>query len=312
MHKHIARLRGGGCCASVQQERVKEVSFPAASKGYDDAASIWEAMRAGEAILVRASWLLKRAGYEEGEVEVEVGGTSVYDHARAGPKMIDTKKVMKPGWVQRREAAPLPHRSQIEKDHPEAIMPVEECEAGHNKMRAVLAGKDTWGRHMASEAQRAALDAVPVLVASHCWETPDHPDPEARTLRALAKELAGTWGDDDGGFRVRPESGLPLYRAWGLSDVGVFVDWASLYQKPRSDAQAACFGRALANMSLWYAHRLTTVLLARGQDARLFEYEKDASGALRRTERPNARDGRGWPYYEQARRAPAPSPPLPS
>ena len=143
-----------------------------------------------------------------------------------------------------------------------------------------------------------------MFVLSHCWEHPDHPDPEANTLRALAEALAGTWIDYD----HRPLSGLPLYRAWGLADVGVFVDWASLYQKPRSDAQAACFGRALANMSLWYAHRLTTVLLARGQDARLFEYEKDASGALRRTERPNARDGRGWPYYEQAR---GPSTPLP-
>ena len=177
-------------------------------------------------------------------------------------------------------------------------MPVEECEAGYAKMREVAAGKDKNGHDIADEAQRAALEAVPVLVLSHCWESPDHPDPEARTLRALAKALAGTWGTHAG--RPRPESGLPLYRAWGLSDVGVFVDWASLYQKPRSDAQAACFGRALANMSLWYAHRLTTVLLVWGQDAHLREYEKDASGALQRTERPNERAGRGWPYYEQA------------
>ena len=174
-------------------------------------------------------------------------------------------------------------------------MPVEECEVGHAKMREVAAGVTKAEK----EGERAALEAVPVLVASHCWETPDHPDPEARTLRALAKALAGTWGMTANG-RASPESGLPLYRAWGLSDVGVFVDWASLYQKPRSDAQAACFGRALANMSLWYAHRLTTVLLVWGQDAHLREYEKDASGTLQRTERPNERAGRGWPYYEQA------------
>jgi len=37
--------------------------------------------------------------------------------------------------------------------------------------------------------------------------------------------------------------------------VGVFVDWASLYQdKPagvRTAEQTACFKRALGNMSLW-------------------------------------------------------------
>ena len=54
-------------------------------------------------------------------------------------------------------------------------------------------------------------------------------------------------------------------------------------------------------MSLWYAHRLTTVLLVWGQDVHLFEYEQDASGVLQRTERTNEREGRGWPYYEPAR-----------
>jgi len=55
----------------------------------------------------------------------------------------------------------------------------------------------SYGDHRpTSEAERAALDAAPVLVLSHCWEGPDHPDPEARTLRALAEALAGTWGDD--------------------------------------------------------------------------------------------------------------------
>jgi hypothetical protein len=144
----VARLRGGGCGSSVHQEHIKEVSFPAvtpeereihqqAATGdpierrrlgnvYDEAESIWEAMRAGEAILVRASWLLKRAGYEEGEVEVMDFGEPTGEKA--------------PGWVLRRDAAPLPHRPQIEKDHPEAVMPVEECEAGQAKMREVVAG----------------------------------------------------------------------------------------------------------------------------------------------------------------------------
>ena len=78
--------------------------------------------------------------------------------------------------------------------------------------------------------------------------------------------------------------------------------------RPSLASRAAPLSRARARR---YAHRLSTVLLARGQDAHLFEYEQDAGGALRRTERPNARDGRGWPYYEQDR-APAPRAPLPS
>ena len=139
------------------------------ANAYEDPKAIWEAMRAGEAILVRASWLLKRAGYEEGEVDV------------LWPDATPTGK-KRPGWVMRREAQPLPHRSQIEKDHPEAIMPVEECEAGHNKLREVLAGNSH-----ASEADRAVLDAVPVLVVSHCAQRNSNSQPPCLlTVRILA------------------------------------------------------------------------------------------------------------------------------
>ena len=86
-----------------------------------------------------------------------------------------------------------------------------------------------------------------------------------------------------------PTGGLPLFRAWGVADVGVFVDWSSLYQQrsepehlpslsehssygryqqPRDEVQAASFVRATANTAMWYAHRLTTVYLLRGQVAR--------------------------------------------
>ena len=207
-----------------------------AAEAYASAASLWAALRDGQAILLRATWLLRRAGFEEGEVEVMATG----------------KKA--PGWVARRAASALPHRAQIEADFPGAIMPVEECEAAHARLREMAARVTERYKPEYKEAERAQLDAAPVLVLSHCWEGPDHPDPEARTLRALAEALAGTWGSDLSG-RPRPESGLPLYRAWGLADVGVFVDWASLYQdKPagvRTAEQTACFKRALGNMSLW-------------------------------------------------------------
>ena len=63
------------------------------------------------------------------------------------------------------------------------------------------------------------------------------PDPEVRTLRAIAgsKALKGEWGEHP--YPDMPTSGLPLYAAWGFSEVGVFVDYAALYQRPRDEAQ---------------------------------------------------------------------------
>ena len=92
-------------------------------------------------------------------------------------------------------------------------------------------------------------DALPIFSASHCWETRDAPDPEARTLTTIAKTLAGEWYDDGD-----PKSGLPLYARWGFEDVGIFFDYSSLFQNkpiPRTPTQDAAFQRALAGMSMW-------------------------------------------------------------
>ena len=110
-------------------------------------------------------------------------------------------------------------------------------------------------------AAASGVEAMPVISVCHCWETPTHPDPDGRTLRIVAAELA------DGGWELgvkgntpagSPSCGLPLYRTWGMEEVGVFWDWASLYQAPRSDAHALAFRRAFADMSLIFAHRLVT------------------------------------------------------
>ena len=53
---------------------------------------------------------------------------------------------------------------------------------------------------------------------------------------------------------LRPAS----FRAWGAADVGVFVDWASLYQQPRDEAQAASYLRATANVPMWSATAFRT------------------------------------------------------
>lgn len=45
----------------------------------------------------------------------------------------------------------------------------------------------------------------------------------------------------------------------GVTDLGIFFDFASLHQEPRTDAQQQAFGKALGSINLWYSHKLTTV-----------------------------------------------------
>ena len=95
---------------------------------------------------------------------------------------------------------------------------------------------------------------MPIVAVSYCWEGSDAPDPEARTLRTVAMELAGSWNES-----AEPTSGLPLFAAWGFDDVGIFVDFCSLYQNkpvPRTPAQEAAFKRALGQMSMWVRFQL--------------------------------------------------------
>jgi len=105
---------------------------------------------------------------------------------------------------------------------------------------------------------------------SHCWETAEAPDPKGRTLGKVARALVAAW---------------PTLAKWRMDDVGLFFDWSSLYQNvpdARTPAQEARFKAALASMSIWYAHALTTVFLVTRQGT-----------AVPRAER-------GWPSYEEA------------
>jgi len=66
-------------------------------------------------------------------------------------------------------------------------------------------------------------------------------------------------------------------------DFAVFVDFAGLWQKERSDEQDASFGRGLASMDLLYAHQETAVL----RMTRTLEgYDALPYGS------------RGWPFFE--------------
>jgi hypothetical protein len=185
-------------------------------------------VRAGDVLLVRGTWILWRAGYEPVEVEEQA-------------KSFVSNKITLTHYEKRREAVALPNRQQIEAEHPAAALPAEELEALHAALRATAAMKPWTSRHEAcgSSAAKDGFDAMPIVSASQCWYTRDHPDPDAKTLATVAERLVSL---------------LPQMQRWGVGEVGVFFDWPSLYQnKPteRTPAQVECFNRALANMSLW-------------------------------------------------------------
>ena len=57
---------------------------------------------------------------------------------------------------------------------------------------------------------------------------------------------------------------MPCYQSWGFDDVGVFIDWPSLFQEPRTEEQQGIFKDSLGAINLWYAHKLMTVYIVSG------------------------------------------------
>ena len=57
---------------------------------------------------------------------------------------------------------------------------------------------------------------LPVLSVSFCWDTPPHPDPSGKQVATVAAAL---------------EREMPEYAKMGFTEMGVFWDWAALYQK---------------------------------------------------------------------------------
>lgn len=66
-------------------------------------------------------------------------------------------------------------------------------------------------------------------------------------------------------------------------DMALFIDWCSLYQRPRDKEQDASFARSLANVNLWYAHQLVFSLLLTAVPEGCRPYLE-----------------RGWPVFERS------------
>ena len=253
---------------------------------YSDPASIYEQIESGDVVLIRASWLLERAGFVP--ISSRPGGLF-------GPQHNDTRTAAEKrrairAWVPRDPPKPLPRRQELERDHPEAILPLSELKQlsrqfVHTSREAV---SNTWGVAKNNTAEEDGVEALPIVSISHSWEKQEHPDPEGRTLRIVAAELSdGGWEsfDEQGMPSGAPTSGLPLYSCWGFEEVGVFWDWCSLHQAPRTSDETAAFRRAFAQQDLLFAHQLVTSYLIQGQ--------KDEHLQVPRAMR-------GWPYYEEA------------
>ena len=215
-------------------------------------------------------------------------------------------------WLldQGRQGAVLPRRQELP---PEAFLSAERLERidrqATRKRRGLIHGfshsmleRGAAGRfhRIIFEFWRSVLEHVsnpdgllPIIAISYCWKEPHHPDADGRTLQLICAKLT-----QPGAFGGRGL--LEACRAYGFSDMGVFLDWCSLYQKdpamwsPQmsaaqmdryessrtvlpahtlSEAQrvhgpfgsvaaAAAFKSALTGtMDLWYAHSRTTVIL---------------------------------------------------
>jgi hypothetical protein len=85
--------------------------------------------------------------------------------------------------------------------------------------------------------------AIPLIAVSHYWRTKDHPDPHGETLAILKTALDQRWDE---------------FTRCGVSDLGIFFDFSSLFQHPRTEEQARIFGKSLKGINLWYdAHQHT-------------------------------------------------------
>ena len=115
------------------------------------------------------------------------------------------------------------------------------------------------------------LSGLPILVKSYPWLDRWHPDRLGEQLKRLAPFL-----------RLMLKQAPDRY-----CTVAVFIDYCSLPQHPRSSAEEARFRSALSNISVWYAHPFTHVLLSRGPLPTGGEYENKRTHGER-----------GWCFFE--------------
>ena len=198
--------------------------------------------------------------YRLGGSELDVALTVDSAHGQAPVRLVDAAYLVK---LATKKGALLPRRQ----DLPESAF------LSHDVLKQLPRG---FGR-----------SSLRIIVVSHAWLHPNHPDPRGESLRLLARvltEYMKGWGQFKGGT------------------YGVFLDYCSLFQKgkigeERTATEAALFQAALGSMDGWYSHPRTTVLkitklppgYPHGFD---FPTGVEANTA--------SYDGRGWCYTESS------------
>jgi len=115
--------------------------------------------------------------------------------------------------------------------------------------------------------EEKGIKAYAVVALSHCWLTPEHPDPKGEQLAKLAPVLKSLQSRG--------------------TELAVFLDWCSLHQHPRATREEVDgFNAGLAHVNLWFAHKNTHVLLL----TRLPQSWAHTTPYSQR----------GWPFFELA------------
>ena len=190
-----------------------------------------------------------------------------------------------------RQALAMLCRQDLEQQHPEAFLSLNQvkqlvvCDARHG--------------------YKFGTGAVAIGAVSHAWLRPDHPDPHGAQLLKLAAALRAA----QAGELPRQQRGWDSKQPWRHgyqrlpARVGLFFDWASLYQArkaadgtvlaDRSPEQRAAFDTALGSMQIWYVHqKLFSVLLTSLPD--------DVRDLPAGAPHPRPYWERGWPVVEHA------------
>jgi len=125
-----------------------------------------------------------------------------------------------------------------------------------------------------------------VVIVSYAWAHPDHPDPDNIQLRqVLAPAVEWYLSERAKKIKDKGKHALASMARRELTsesiDFGVFIDFASMWQKPRERHEDASFKRALNQMDLLYGHQLTVKFRITRQLENALAYSK-----------------RGWPFFE--------------
>ena len=253
-------------------------------KRYETHAAIWQALKSGMSLngtpdvrLVSLNWLMQ-LGTEGTPVNLKYRGVLSRRQDLPEEAFIGVEELRKI------EAAAKPQFLWLRIVR-EAL---DLFTRGLSPLRAVQFG---WKLLNGTFYHRNPDSLVPIIAVSYCWKQPGRPDPDGEQVKLLTSRLSRLYG----GYGL-----LRQCHRYGFVDMGVFFDWASIYQKDPELAIAHwpmegwdpknpeikiaidkyeqsrsltldaaenkemkdSFDRALyGTMDLWYGHTCTTVVL---------------------------------------------------